>query len=212
MTAMVVATRIGLEVFCAYDVCTQFAKPLLDQLAEGYEECAVLPLTGADGWREAHRTARKRADRAARRGYRFRVIERHTRSAEIHAINVSSSERQGRPMSAGYLQPPTTTPLPDYPCARHGVRTYGVETPDGILVAYLWLYRAGDLALVSQILGHADHLENEVMYLLVQGAVEAEAEAGGFMVYNRFDSGSDGLRFFKERTGFVPTVVEWSQW
>lgn len=207
------ATRIGLEVFCARADCTQFAQPLLEQLAEGYEECAVLPLPAdVSAWRDDHRTARKRADRAARRGYRFTTVARHARAAEIQAINLSMPERQGRPMSAGYRQPPTTTPLPDYPCHRHGVRTYGVEASDGTLVAYLWVYRAGDLALVSQILGHADHLANEVMYLLVQGAVEAEAAQGGFMVYNRWDSGGEGLRFFKERCGFAPAAVEWSQW
>lgn len=212
MTETVVATRIGLEVHCVDSVCTQFAFPLLEQLSEGYEECAVLPLTGVAGWRDVHRTARKRADRADRRGYTFAPIVRHERATEIQAINLSMVERQGRPMSVGYRQPPTRVPLPDYPCRRHGVHTYGVETDAGELVAYLWIYRAGDLALVSQILGHADHLANEVMYLLVQGVVRAESQQGGFMVYNRYDSGSDGLRFFKDRCGFERTVVEWSQW
>jgi hypothetical protein len=206
------ATKIGLAVHCVDPVCTQFAAPLLEQLRKGYEECAVLPIRSLDVWRDDHRTARKRADRAERRGYKFAAIARHERADEIQAINLSTMERQGRPMSAGYRQPPTTTPLPEYPCPRHGVRTYGVEAADGTLVAYLWLYRAGDLALVSQILGHADHLEDEVMYLLVQGAVDSESEHGGFMVYNRYDSGEDGLRFFKDRCGFAPTAVEWSQW
>lgn len=211
-TLAVTHTTIGLEVHCTSEVCTQFAFPLFEQLSTGYDECAVLPICGVDAWREEHRTARKRADRAERRGYRFQTIQRHERAAEIQAINLSAPERQGRPMSAGYHQPPTTTPLPDYPCARHGVRTYGIESITGTLVAYLWLYRAGDLALVSQILGHANHLENEIMYLLVQGAVAAETNHGGYMVYNRFDSGTEGLRFFKQRCGFGPCAVEWSQW
>jgi hypothetical protein len=50
------------------------------------------------------------------------------------------------------------------------------------------------------------------MYLLVQGAVEQESRDKGFMVYNRFDSGTDGLRWFKARCGFLPNGVEWSQW
>jgi hypothetical protein len=206
------ATRIGLETSCMDPVCTQFAFPLYEQLSDGYEECAVLELTGAWVWRERHRTARKRADRASRRGYVCGLVERHTRSLEVQAINLSAHARQGKPMSAGYLQPPSTTPLPDYPCPRHGVHTYGVETDTGVLVAYLWVYRAGDLALVSQILGHAKHLEHEVMYLLVQGVVEAESDLGGYLVYNRWDSGTDGLRFFKRHAGFAPANVEWSQW
>lgn len=206
------ATRIGLEVHCQDPLCTQFAHPLFQQLREGYEECAVLELSGWAAWRDDHRTARKRADRAYRRGYRFGMVERHLCADEIRAINLSATHRQGREMSAGYLQPPTTTPLPDYPCVRHGVNTYGVTDAHEILVAYCWIYRSGDLALVSQILGHAAHLKNEIMYLLIEGVVAAESELGGVLVYNRYDSGTDGLRFFKDRCGFRPTRVEWSEW
>lgn len=211
MTETLTATRIGLETACTDPVCTQFSWPLLDQLSEGYEECAVLPLRGRPAWREEHRTARKRADRAERRGYVFNRIKRHLHPDEIFAINTSASHRQGREMAAGYRQPVSTEPLPDYPCRRHGVHTYGVFHGE-TLVAYAFIYRSGDLALVSQILGHAQHLDQEVMYLLVQGVVQWESPLGGFLVYNRYDSGSDGLRFFKDRCGFAPTRVEWSQW
>ena len=168
-----------------------------------------IPADVAD-WRDAHRTARKRADRCARRGYRFVIVARHERADELWAINLSAPVRQKRPMSARYLARPSETPLPDYPCARHAVRTYGVEDAEGTLVAYLWLYRAGGLALVSQILGHADHLEREVMWLLWQGMVDAEScDPDGFVVYNRHDSGTTGLRWFKEHVGLEPVEVEW---
>jgi hypothetical protein len=213
VTELLTGTRIGLDVHCGTQECTQFALPLFGQMSAGdYGECAVLELAGTAAWRDAHRTARKRADRAARRGYWFVQVERHARADEIQAINLSMPVRQGRPMSDGYRTPPTSEPLPFYPCARHGVHTYGVETADGTLVAYGWIYRAGDLALVSQILGHVDHLEAEVMYLLVQGIVERESMIGGHLVYNRYDSGTEGLRFFKDRCGFARTQVEWSQW
>lgn len=203
------ATAISLETGCDYATCAEFAFPLHKQLSSGtYDRCSVLELGPVSAWLEEHRTARKRASRAARRGYHFKVIRRHERADEIHAINTSAPERQGRPMSAGYQQRPSDAPLPVYPCSRHQVTTYGVEDANGTLVAYLWLYRAGELALVSQILGHAAHLENEVMYLLVAGVIEREAE-GGYLVYNRHDSGTDGLRFFKERLGFRETAVEW---
>lgn len=203
-------TRIRLETACNYPTCSEFAFPLHKQLSSGaYDLCSVMALHSFEDWRAGHRTARKRADRAARRGYRFVTVNRHERTDELYAINTSTPERQGRPMSSGYQQRPSKTRLPDYPCVRHGVHPYGVETVGGVLVAYLWLYRAGELGLVSQILGHADHLENEVMYLLVQGVVGAESRQGGFLVYNRHDSGTDGLRFFKERVGFAETKVEW---
>jgi hypothetical protein len=210
--AVAVGVGISLETECAHDMCRQFASPLFEQMASGrYDICSVLPIPASIGeWRDEHRTARKRADRCVRRGYTFGPVDRHLFSDDIHAINTSATHRQGRPMSSGYLQRSEFGPLPAYPCARHGIRDYGVLGPDG-LVAYLFLYRAGELALVSQILGHADHLEREVMYLLVQGVIESESgiDPDGFVVYNRHDSGTDGLRFFKERLGFRETPVEW---
>jgi len=207
------ATAISLEVGCDYAECSELAFPLYKQLSEGsYDLCSVMPLTPLPEWLNEHRTARKRANRAARRGYLCNVIARHERADEIHAINVSAPERQGRPMSAGYYARPSETPPPEYPCPRHRVTTYGVEDENGCLVAYLSLYRAGQLALVSQILGHSAHLENEVMYLLWAGMLHAESEdQDGFLVYNRHDSGTDGLRFFKERVGLAETEVRWQQ-
>jgi hypothetical protein len=203
------SVQISLETGCDYESCAELAFPLHKQLSRGYEVCSVMPLVPVSAWMEAHRTARKRASRAARRGYKFKVIARHERADEIHAINVSMPERQGRPMSSGYFERPSEEPLPAYPCPRHRVTTYGVETLDGVLVAYLYIYRAGELALVSQILGHADHLENSIMYLLFACRIEREASEPGFVVYNRHDSGTDGLRFFKERVGLAETAVEW---
>lgn len=206
------ATRISLETGCDHAECAELAWPLHRQLAGGaYDRCSVMAIPDSvSDWREQHRTARKRADRATRRGYTFQLVRRHERADEIHAINTSAAERQGRTMSRGYQERPSETPLPIYRCLRHRVATYGVEDRDGVLVAYLWLYRAGQLALVSQILGHARHLENEIMYLLWQGMVTVEsADPEGLIVYNRHDSGSDGLRFFKERVGLAETEVEW---
>lgn len=202
------ATRISLGVGCSEE-CDAFSLPLLGQLVNGgYDECSVLPLQNPSVWRQEHRTARKRSDRAHRIGYRFELVQRHRYADDIHAINTSAESRQGRPMSAGYKIRPGDTPDPPYCCRRHGVHPYGVQL-DGKLVAYTWVYRCGELALVSQILGHADHLENGIMFLLFEGAVLYEDTLGGVFVYNRHDSGTDGLRWFKERLGFRPELVEW---
>ena len=209
VTDVLTATSISLEVDHG-DECAEVARPLLLQLSNGYEECAVqeIPLF-IDFWRDQHRTARKRADRAYRRGYSFNPFVKHRRVDEIHRINMSASHRQGRPMTAGYRERPSDSPLPAYPCPRHRLTFDGVEDRAGELAADLALYRAGELALVSQIWGHAKMLEDEIMYLLVQGVLEREREQGGYLVYNRWNSGTEGLMFFKERLGFERTLVEW---
>ena len=204
------AVRISLEVDHE-GACGDLARPLLLQLSEGYEECAVLPVPGSlEAWREARRTARKRAARAYRRGYHAGPLKRETWAEDMYEINVSRSHRQGRPMASGYRRREVMSPLPDYPCGRHCVRATGVWTDNGHLVAYLMMYRVGELALVSQILGHGDHERNEIMFLLFEDALRREIDQGGVVVYNRWDSGTDGLREFKSRLGFEPAGVVWA--
>ncbi len=210
-TTTVTATEIALEAKCGIAGCAEWAGPLYLQLREGYETCSVMPIpeTVAE-WREEHRTARRRAKRARDLGYRFAIVKRHRHADEILKINTSKAIRQKRPMSAGYSVRPSETPDPFFKCRRHGVHAYGVLGPAGSLVAYLWLYRSGQLALVSSILGHAGHLENGVMYLLWDGMIAFEsADPDGFIVYNRHDSGTAGLRFYKERVGLTETEVAW---
>jgi len=194
------------------DDCRTFAANLHEKIkAPKYQEgVSVMAVPASlDEWRLAHRTARKRADRCARLGYTFDHVDLSVHADDIHAINTSLPSRQGRPMSDGYLHRIERSKLPDYPCGRHNIRTYGVLHAS-VLRAYLTLYRCGELALVSMILGHGDHLRDDIMYLLFAGVVADQAGKGGIFYYNRHDSGTDGLRFFKERLGFAEGSVEWT--
>lgn len=203
---------ISFEGNCS-ETCGRFASPLFEQLSSGRYDypASVQRLAEYRGdWELEHRTARKRALRAERLGYRFESIDRVARSAEIFAINTSSPERQGRPMAPAYLERPTFSPLPPILCERHAIYPYGVVDRDDVLAAYAWVYRAGELVMFSSILGHADRLGDHVMYLLVRDALEDQRLAGpGVAFYNRHDSGTDGLRWQKERLGFRPARVRW---
>lgn len=212
MSTTLTSTSIALELGHEYDICERFVRPLYEQMAGGrFDMCAAMPLCSLEDWEAEHRTARKRAWRCERRGYTFSVVRREEHSDELFEINTSAERRQGRPMSESYTKRYEYAPLPVYPCERHQVRTYGVKDPDGKLVAYLWLYVAGQLRLCSSIIGHAAHLENEIMYLLFRGMVASEydRDPDGVVVYHRWDNGRDGLRFYKERVGLRETWVAW---
>lgn len=192
------------------------ASPLYEQLSSGrYDKCAVLSIPASvDEWRAQRRTARKRADKAQRLGYGAAELRRELHADDIHEINVSKQQRQGREMSAGYRERREFSPLPRYACPRHAIRTSGVFEQieeRSVLRAYLVMHRAGDLALVSQILGHGAHEPAGIMYLLFQFALSREINRGsGVIVYNRYDSGDDGLRFLKDRLGFVEEKIAWA--
>lgn len=207
--------RLGVHPACVHDEdCGPFAQRLHQQLSGGGYDYPVslLQLQDFDAYQAEHRTARKRANHAYRLGYTASRIDRADHVDAIYRINTSSPERQGRPMSAGYQTRTEFSTLPYYPCPRHRIDEWGVFTDTGRLVGYLVVYLCGDLALVSQILGHADHLRDDIMYLLVATALEETLAAAGpvTVFYNRHDSGTDGLRFFKERLGFAADRADWA--
>jgi hypothetical protein len=212
VTQLATAVEVNLEGDCdTTPDCQAFAGRFHDQLGVPHYStgCSLLAVPASlEEWRAEHRTARKRADRAVRKGYRFAHVDFSQHSDDIFQINTSLAVRQGRPMTAGYSVRGPRSPLPVQPCARHKTFTYGVLRCD-VLFAYLTLHRAGDLAMVSMILGHGDHLENDVMWLLFAGVVADQAGQGGWFYYNLHNSGMDGLRYFKERQGFRPSDIEW---
>lgn len=208
MTVTVESRTIRLLGDCAADHCLEMAWGLHHQLKDAYRyPASVLDLGDWCAYIADHRTARKRAARADRLGYRFAEVERREFEDDVFAINTSTETRQGRAMSASYRERQTFAGNP-LVCPHHHVYTYGVLRK-GILYAYLWLYRCGQVALVSSILGHADRLRDDVMYLLATETVRRQTDLGGVAFYNMHNSGTDGLRFFKERLGFQPAGVEW---
>lgn len=198
---------IGLETEC----CAS-GRSLYEQLRRGYELCAVLSAPDSlDAYRAAHRTARKRASRSARLGYvSTEILRRSLYVDDVFAVNTSLTERQGRPMTAGYLERPSASELDPITCDRHWTRMFATLL-DETLVAYSVVIRAGDLALVSQILGHGEHLKSDVMFLLFESVIDALAGTDVAIVYNRADSGDVGLQYFKEKLGFEPREVTWAR-
>lgn len=205
---------ISMDLPCQFPSCTDFAVPLYTQLSTPHYSrgASVMKCPASlEEWRSQHRTARRAALRAERLGYRFSEVENSHYVDDIYAINVSRPERQGRPMTEGYMVRRSHGRLSDAQtrCRRHRTHTYGVLFGE-TLVAYLTLHRAGDLAMVSMILGHGDHEPAGIMYLLIQGVIADQAPQPGFYYYNLHSSGGDGLRFKKERYGFRPADIEWS--
>jgi hypothetical protein len=200
---------------CIEDGCVTHARHLAETLApERYRlGVSIMPCPDSlEEWRSAHRTARRRADRCARLGYVFSEVDYSQYSDDIFEINTSLEQRQGRPMADGYLIRHQHGRLSEFPCHLHNTRTYGVTISrlKPKLVAYMTIHRSSELAMVSMILGHGGFLKDEIMYLLFAGMVEDQSGYGGILFYNRHDSGTEGLRFYKERVGFREGDVAWS--
>jgi hypothetical protein len=142
--------------------------------------------------------------RAQRRGFTFREIDQNSYIDDIHEINTSAAERQGRPMDPAYLEKPAF-----YEKKPH-FRYFGVMDSDGALVAYCNIATYGNFAATDRLLGYKNNdgtmylLLVEIICLLIDGS---EVE---YFMYDTFLGAQDGLRNFKRRLGFHPYRVRYA--
>jgi len=170
----------------------------------------ALPDTGDAYLASVSRQARRARAKAMAAGYHYRVVDPKTRIDEIIAIHASTPSRQGRPMAAGYLDPADVAATVGSRAAIHGVLD-----GDGVLQAYGHVLDIGDAFTFTFLIGHADRLKDGIMYLLVESIVRAcvaDRRPDGsprWLMADTFWGASDGLAYFKERTGFQAYTVSW---
>jgi hypothetical protein len=171
---------------------------------------ALLPLEDygdIDSYLASLRTTRKRAARARRLGYTFGPFDPDERRSELLAIHNSLPERQGQAIEAAYLDPAAV-----YDKGPH-VEYLGVFR-DVTLVAYVQLRYAGEIVGLNRVMGHGDHLDDGIMFLLMAGVVEhvkATRPDIHYVFYDMFFGASEGLRAFKTHLGFRPHYVRWKR-
>jgi hypothetical protein len=171
---------------------------------------ALLPLddiADVDDYLATRRTARRRVRRAARLGYTARVFNPEDRRSELLDIHSSLPKRQGRPIDAEYLDAEArweTGPNIEY---------LGVFRED-VLVAYCAVHYVGDIAGMARLMGHGDHLDNGVMFLLtaeIVAHVKSVRPHTRYLFYDTFFGANAGLREFKSHLGFRPHYVRWTR-
>lgn len=147
---------------------------------------------------------------------------------DMHAIHTSSDVRQGRPMGPGYrlsIQEMGGSPERYHepqapPCRTHYALCFGIfDAIPGYtqgtvvtgerLLGYISLTRMGNLACYSRIIGHADHLQLGIMYRLHFEMMKILFEEDGleYVMYGAMDSGTHGLRLWKQKVLFEPMEV-----
>jgi len=161
----------------------------------------------AGGSKEYLRRQRRRALKA---GYSYAVVSPRGHLEEIVDINRSSPIRQGRAMPASYVDREQVSLAFQARAAIHGILD-----ADGRLRAYAYAPALGDAFDVSLILGHADHLEFGIVYLLVSEVIRTyidlrRAEGSpSWAMYDTIWGATKGLAYFKARLGFRPYTVDW---
>lgn len=162
-------------------------------------------LKGKD--RQALRTNRNHALAA---GFSYHTFSPQDLIDDIMEVNASAAVRQGQAISRNYLDRNKVLAFfADIP------QIHGVFDGDGKLRAYAHAPICGDVCVFSRLLGHAEDLHHGIMYLMVSEVVRwgisqrREQGVPKWVMYDTFFGASDGLRYFKERTGFRPHRVRW---
>ncbi len=145
------------------------------------------------------------ARKAGRAGYSVRSFEPNAEIDAIHEINVSLSERQGKPMLASHTRKEESFSVP----ASH--RWYGVFSSEGSLVGYIEVIESGELAIINRILGHGAHLDHGVMYQAGTYTICDIIDRGAcpWILYDTMYGASEGLKLFKRRLGFKAYRARW---
>jgi hypothetical protein len=158
--------------------------------------------------------------RAMSKGYVYGAIAPAEYAADIYAIVHSSQERQGRAIVSRYSGRPPNWDFSEYrPYIDPNYRDIctGVFDSNGTLVAYLLGKRVGEHVQYDEIMGHHDHLANDVMYLLHLGFVDQclrEENPPLHLQYGAWYSGVDpfsskgGLNKWRRRIGFRPAYLK----
>jgi hypothetical protein len=141
--------------------------------------------------------------RAMRRGYIFSEIDQNSYIDDIHAINISVTERQGRPMDSAYLEKPLF-----YEKKPH-FRYFGILDDSGKLVAYCNIATYGNFCATDRLLGYKNN--DGIMYLLIVEIIckLIDDNQVQYFMYDTFLGAQEGLRNFKRRLGFQPYRVRY---
>lgn len=170
----------------------------------------------------------RQAKKAQRLGYFVKRFPWKLHLPDVYDINTSMESRSGGVMRDNYKKtvdemggvPTRPVKMPELHCPQHWTTTFGVFLPDAghaqgavvtneRLVGYISLLRTGDVILYSQIMGHGDHLSDGSLILLHHEVMDwlrtdEAAQDAKFVMYGGVQNGGDGLRIWKERSGFVP--------
>lgn len=153
---------------------------------------------------------RRMRNKAIRHGFHFGIADPMNHLTDMLAINLSAPVRQGRPMASDYLH---KEGIQRYFKGKE--KMYCVFDQGGSVKAYAYVPVVGEVCILDRILGHSEDLDQGVMYLLVSEIIREmialKNSNGGptLMEYDTFFGGSQGIRYFKEKLGFMPYKVKW---
>jgi hypothetical protein len=186
-----------------------------------------------ESYAEQLKRRRKEIEKASRRGFYCRPLNRNLHRRELFEIETSLRFRSGGPVLAAFFRrPPEPSPAdaimaaPLRPaCPLHWYSDWGVFRPPTIgantsdrLVGYLFLKRVGNVVRLTAMMGHGAWLGDDVVKLLFADAMRwlLDREDPGvqgirYLHYGAVEHGGAGLAAWKQRFLFEPALFSWQK-
>ena len=154
--------------------------------------------------------ARRRYNRSLKHGHVFRKFDAVKEIDALMEINKSTNFRQGSQLTENYFDRQHVEEV-----ARKETPSFGIFSSEDKLLAYTHAPIIGDAFVYSWILGHDEYLQMGTMFHLVADTNRWMREHyianryPRWAFYDMFLGSSSGLRYFKEKAGFVSYRVTW---
>jgi len=184
--------------------------PLIGQMTHGVALCD-LKEGDKDYLSRIEAAGRRNYKKALRLGFGFTKIDFNASRAGIQSILRSADCRQGEMPAHMFEEDLPECKDPPSLDATHGYEYYGIERGDE-LAAFAGCFVAGEAFMIEQIYGHADHLSDGVVpMLLVEMALQSVAKHPDvrYYIYGTFFGATPGMRRFKKKFCFEPHRVVW---
>lgn len=145
---------------------------------------------------------RTNVSRAVKNGYFCSYFNGLDYIDDIMEINLSSEIRGGRKMEERYT---SCSMVKDFLLGSPVM--FGTFTSEGKLVGYIHVLITGTMMATNKILGHADHLDDGIMYFMIAELVKRKIEEKTnvtHVMYASYLSGRShaGYTYFKRKCGF----------
>lgn len=146
--------------------------------------------------------------RCKKMGYYTKYFNPNKHLQELYEINTSTDTRQGRKMTAHYLEKVEEQEQKDF------IKWYGVYNSEDKLVGYIKLIKTPNLYLISGILGHYYYMKDNIMHLLLHDLIvdliENKKQYDRInIMYDTYFGATEGLKLYKKKHCFMPYKVKW---
>ena len=154
--------------------------------------------------------ARRKANRARKKGFYYQKVSAIKYFDAIYSINTSASVRQNRPLD-DYM----VDVLQVQKFCEKNPEIYGIFDPHGKLQAYGQGVLCGEVYVLQRFIGHCDYLNTGIMFFLMfellSDLVNIRKTNGVplWVQHDMYFVKSAGARQFKKETGFSPYNVKW---